>query len=58
AQKLSAARQHIKNTVINFMEETEQPICRFCGLEEPAGRRKRIEWIECPSCLFWYHKIC
>jgi hypothetical protein len=63
-QTLTEADDHhelSQPTVSAVSQPIDDSRCVECGLEEPPkviSASKKITWIQCDTCLFWYHKCC
>ena len=43
---------------VNLKRKGNDDLCRICGADEPPGKTKIIEWVDCDICHAWGHSTC
>ena len=49
------------NDVAGSIDSPEQSTCVECGFVDPPNnlsRNRKVLWIQCDECSYWYHKCC
>ena len=43
---------------VNVKRKGNDDLCRICGADEPPGKIKITEWVDCDVCHEWGHSTC